>query len=100
MAIGKNIHINNNGSFVFNGTLKLVPTKKNNTAIIAAKNGMIINANTKTATNTDLTISGSLQVGIDSQIDKPGAIISDRCIKLKDIFNGEIGLECREYTNF
>ena len=100
MAIGKNIHINNNGSFVFNGTSKLVPTKKNNTAIIAANNGMIINTETKTATNTDLTISGSLQVGIGSQIDSDGAIISDNCVKLKGISNGEIGLECREHTNF
>ena len=100
MAIGKKININHNGSFVFNGTSKWVPTKKNNTAIIAAKNGMIINTETKTATNTDLTISGSLQVGIGSQIDKDGAIISDRCIKLKGISNGEIGLECRAHTNF
>ena len=101
MAIGKKININHNGSFVFNGTSKLVPTKKNNTAIIAANNGMIINTETKTATNTDLTISGSLQVGKDSQIDKAGAIIlSDKCVKLKDISNGEIGLECREHTNF
>lgn len=61
---------------------------------------MIINTETKTATNTDLTISGSLQVGIGSQIDKDGAIISDRCIKLKGISNGEIGLECRAHTNF
>ena len=60
---------------------------------------MIINANTKTADNTDLTINGSLQVG-RSQIDTAGAIISDGCIKLKDISNGEIGLGCREHTNF
>ena len=100
IVIGGNITINDNGSFVFNGTPDPVTTKKPNTAIINTSNGMIINTETKTATNTDLTISGSLQVGIGSQIDKPGAIISDRCIKLKDIFNGEIGLECREHTNF
>ena len=100
IAIGGNITINDNGSFVFNGTPDPVTTRKPNTAIIAANNGMIINANTKTATNTDLTISGSLQVGIGSQIDSDGAIISDNCVKLKGISNGEIGLECREHTNF
>ena len=100
IVIGGNITINDNGSFVFNGTPDPVTTKKPNTAIINTSNGMIINTETKTATNTDLTISGSLQVGIGSQIDKDGAIISDRCIKLKGISNGEIGLECREHTNF
>ena len=100
IAIGGNITINDNGSFVFNGAPDPVTTRKPNTAIINTSNGMIINTETKTATNTDLTISGSLQVGRDSQIDEAGAIISDRCIKLKGIFNGEIGLECREHTNF
>ena len=100
IAIGGNITINDNGSFVFNGTPDRVTTRKPNTAIINTSNGMIINTETKTATNTDLTISGSLQVGRDSQIDKTGAIISDRCIKLKGISNGEIGLKCREHTNF
>lgn len=98
MAIGKRIKINHNGSFVFNGTLKRVPTKKNNTAIINASNGMIINANTKTADKTDLTVNGSLQVG-NSQIDTAGAIISDECVKLKGISNGEIGLKCRNRSN-
>ena len=98
MAIGGNITINHNGSFVFNGTPDPVTTRKPNTAIINTSNGMIINANAKTADNTDLTINGSLQVG-RSQIDTAGAIISDGCIKLKDISNGEIGLGCRNSSN-
>lgn len=100
MAIGGNITINHNGSFVFNGTPDPVTTRKPNTAIINTSNGMIINANANTTTNnTGLTVNGSLQVG-NSQIDTDGAIISDGCIKLKGISNGEIGLECREHTNF
>ena len=99
MAIGKKININHNGSFVFNGTSKLVPTKKNNTAIIAAKNGMIINTETKTADKTDLTINGSLQVG-NSQIDTDGAIIyNDKCLHLKNTNLGRIGLNCPNTTN-
>ena len=100
IAIGGNITINHNGSFVFNGTPDPVTTRKPNTAIINTSNGMIINANANTTTNnTGLTVNGSLQVG-NSQIDTDGAIISDGCIKLKGISNGEIGLECREHTNF
>lgn len=98
IAIGSWIQIDHDGSFVFNGTSKWETTRKANTAIIKASNGMIINANTKTADNTDLTINGSLQVG-KSQIDTAGAIISDGCIKLKDISNGEIGLGCRNSSN-
>ena len=98
IAIGSWIQIDHDGSFVFNGTSKWETTRKANTAIIKASNGMIINTNTKTADNTDLTINGSLQVG-NSQIDTAGAIISDGCIKLKDISNGEIGLGCRNSSN-
>ena len=100
MAIGSGIFINHhNGSFVFNGDPNSsVKTSKDNTAIINASNGMIINANTKTADKTDLTVNGSLQVG-NSQIDTAGAIISDECVKLKGISNGEIGLKCRNRSN-
>ena len=99
MAIGGNITINHNGSFVFNGTPDPVTTRKPNTAIINTSNGMIINANANTTTNnTGLTVNGSLQVG-NSQIDTDGAIISDGCIKLKGISNGEIGLGCRNSSN-
>ena len=99
MAIGIWIQIDHDGSFVFNGTSKLVPTKKNNTAIIAAKNGMIINTETKTADKTDLTINGSLQVG-NSQIDTDGAIIyNDKCLHLKNTNLGRIGLNCPNTTN-
>ena len=100
MAIGSGIFINHhNGSFVFNGDPNSsVKTSKDNTAIINASNGMIINANTKTADKTDLTVNGSLQVG-NSQIDTAGAIISDECVKLKGISNGEIGLNCPNTTN-
>ena len=61
---------------------------------------MIINANTKTADNTDLTINGSLQVGQDSQIDTAGAIIyNDNCLQLKNTKLGRIGLNCPNTTN-
>ena len=61
---------------------------------------MIINANTKTADNTDLTINGSLQVGKDSQIDTAGAIIyNDNCLQLKNTKLGRIGLNCPNATN-
>ena len=101
MAIGGNITINHNGSFVFNGTPDPVTTSKPNTAIINTSNGMIINANANTTTtnNTGLTVNGSLQVGRDNQIDTDGAIISNGCIKLKGISNGEIGLGCRNSSN-
>ena len=101
IAIGKNITINHNGSFVFNGTPDPVTTSTPNTAIINTSNGMIINANANTTTNnTGLTVNGSLQVGRDKQIDTDGAIIlSDECIKLKGISNGEIGLGCRNSSN-
>ena len=60
---------------------------------------MIINANTKTADNTDLTINGSLQVG-NSQIDTAGAIIyNDNCLQLKNTKLGRIGLNCPNTTN-
>ena len=60
---------------------------------------MIINANTKTADNTDLTINGSLQVG-NSQIDTAGAIIyNDNCLQLKNTELGRIGLNCPNATN-
>ena len=60
---------------------------------------MIINANTKTADNTDLTINGSLQVG-NSQIDTAGAIIyNDNCLQLKNTKLGRIGLNCPSTTN-
>ena len=101
IAIGGNITINHNGSFVFNGTPKSVTTSKPNTAIIRATNGMIINANTKTADKTDLTINGSLQVG-NSQIDKDGAIIynyNDNCLQLKNTKLGGIGLNCPNTTS-
>lgn len=100
MAIGIWIQIDHDGSFVFNGTSKWETTRKANTAIIKASNGMIINANTKTADNTDLTINGSLQVGQDSQIDTAGAIIyNDNCLQLKNTKLGRIGLNCPNTTN-
>ena len=101
IAIGKNITINHNGSFVFNSTSDPITTNKPNTAIINTSNGMIINANANTTTtnNTGLSINGSLQVGRGNQIDTDGAIISDGCIKLKGISNGEIGLGCRNSSN-
>ena len=99
MAIGIWIQIDHDGSFVFNGTSKWETTRKANTAIIKASNGMIINANTKTADNTDLTINGSLQVG-NSQIDTAGAIIyNDNCLQLKNTKLGRIGLNCPNATN-
>ena len=99
MAIGKKININHNGSFVFNGTSDPVTTSKPNTSIIKASNGMIINANTKTANKTDLSINGSLQVG-NSQIDTDGAIIyNDKCLHLKNTNLGRIGLNCPNTTN-
>ena len=100
IAIGSWIQIDHDGSFVFNGTSKWETTRKANTAIIKASNGMIINANTKTADNTDLTINGSLQVGQDSQIDTAGAIIyNDNCLQLKNTKLGRIGLNCPNTTN-
>lgn len=99
IAIGSWIQIDHDGSFVFNGTSKWETTRKANTAIIKASNGMIINANTKTADNTDLTINGSLQVG-NSQIDTAGAIIyNDNCLQLKNTKLGRIGLNCPNATN-
>ena len=99
IAIGSWIQIDHDGSFVFNGTSKWETTRKANTAIIKASNGMIINANTKTADNTDLTINGSLQVG-NSQIDTAGAIIyNDNCLQLKNTELGRIGLNCPNATN-
>ena len=100
IAIGSGIYIkHHDGSFVFNGTSNPVTTSKDHTAIIKANNGMIINANTKTADKTDLTINGSLQVG-NSQIDTDGAIIyNDNCLQLKNTKLGRIGLNCPNTTN-
>lgn len=98
MAIGKNIQIENEWTFVFNAKEASAPFKSKNdyTTLIFANNGMIINTNKRNTPNVGLTVNWGIKVGQTPNLDKPWSLITqDNCLQLKSTEKGAISLKCR-----
>ena len=99
MAIGKNIQIENEWTFVFNAKEASAPFKSKNdyTTLIFANNGMIINTNKRNTQNVGLTVNWGIKVGQTKDLDKPWSLITqDNCLQLKSTEKGAISLKCRD----
>lgn len=98
MAIGKNIQIENEWTFVFNAKEASAPFKSKNdyTTLIFANNGMIINTNKRNTQNVGVTVNWGIKVGQTPNLDKPWSLITqDNCLQLKSTEKGAISLKCR-----
>lgn len=98
MAIGKNIQIENEWTFVFNAKEASAPFKSKNdyTTLIFANNGMIINTNKRNTQNVGVTVNWGIKVGQTPNLDKPWSLITqDNCLQLKSTGKGAISLKCR-----
>lgn len=98
MAIGKNIQIENEWTFIFNAKEASAPFKSKNdyTTLIFANNGMIINTNKRNTQNVGVTVNWGIKVGQTPNLDKPWSLITqDNCLQLKSTEKGAISLKCR-----
>lgn len=98
MAIGKNIQIENEWTFVFNAKEASAPFKSKNdyTTLIFANNGMIINTNKRNTPNVGLTVNWGIKVGQITNLDQQWSLITqDNCLQLKSTEKGAISLKCR-----
>lgn len=99
MAIGKNIQIENEWTFVFNakpGGSAPFKSKNDYTTLIFANNGMIINTNKRNTQNVGVTVNWGIKVGQTPNLDKPWSLITqDNCLQLKSTEKGAISLKCR-----
>ena len=100
MAIGKNIQIENEWTFVFNakpGGSAPFKSKNDYTTLIFANNGMIINTNKRNTQNVGVTVNWGIKVGQTPNLDKPWSLITqDNCLQLKSTEKGAISLKCRD----
>jgi len=98
MAIGKNIQIENEWTFVFNAKEASAPFKSKNdyTTLIFANNGMIINTNKRNTQNVGVTVNWGIKVGHRKDLDQQWSLITqDNCLQLKSTEKGAISLKCR-----
>lgn len=105
MAIGKNIQIENEWTFVFNAkpggsSIRWFYSKNDYTTLIFANNGMIINTNKSTnkrnAQKVGLTVNWGIKVGQTKDLDQQWSLITqDNCLQLKSTEKGAISLKCR-----
>lgn len=99
MAIGKNIQIENEWTFVFNakpGGSAPFKSKNDYTTLIFANNGMIINTNKRNTQNVGLTVNWGIKVGHRKDLDQQWSLITqDNCLQLKSTKKGAISLKCR-----
>lgn len=101
MAIGHEVIIHHDGTFVFNGKPGTKAySSKEYTTLISAQNGMIINTNAKKAHNVGLTINWGLKVGRTTDLDQQWSlIVQDDCLQLKSTINGGIWFYCLTKNN-
>lgn len=100
MAIGKNIQIENEWTFVFNakpGGSAPFKSKNDYTTLIFANNGMIINTNKRNTQNVGVTVNWGIKVGQTKDLDQQWSLITqDNCLQLKSTEKGAISLKCRD----